>query len=70
MSDIFGVGGIISGVIGGVSSILNLIKDIGVKLIEIGKEVLMWIVNTLITNPEAGVTLLAIILYLLSPVTL
>jgi len=70
MSDIFGVGGIVSGVISGASTILNLIKDIGMKLIEIGKDILTWILKEISSNPEIGVTLLAIILYLLSPVTL
>jgi len=70
MSDIFGVGGIVSGVISGANTILNLLKDIGIKLIEIGKEILMWIFRELSSNPEVGVTLLAIVLYLLSPVTL
>jgi len=34
MSDIFGVGGIVSGVISGANTILNLLKDIGIKLID------------------------------------
>ncbi|MEM2868694.1 MAG: hypothetical protein QXR84_09470 [Candidatus Bathyarchaeia archaeon] len=69
MFDILGVGGIVSGIIGGISVFVNILKDIGMKLLDVGKEMLKWMFELLASDPEVGITLMAILMYMISPVT-
>jgi len=70
LADILGLGGIVGGIISAVNMLFSFLRDFGVKIIDIGKEILVWLFSEVASRPEVGVTLLAIIFYLLSPYTI
>jgi hypothetical protein len=61
-----GAEGIVSGIMGGIRTIFDFLKDIAVKIAEYIKDIAKWYMELLVEKPEYGITLGVLTIYLLT----